>query len=349
MRLGAATVGDYAGGMSRYGHFDDRRREYVITRPDTPLPWLNYIGQDELFGICTQTAGGYSFWKDARLRRLTRYRYNNVPLDSDGRVLYVKQGDVLWNPGWKPTRTPLDAFECRHGLGYTRITSRKAGIEVEQLVFVPPHENIEIWKVTVRNRSKRHQSLTLFSFVEYHPELGEISSYPPGYKENGSVFSHSNTWLQIGWCLLGEGERALDYYLSLCPSAKQDLAVYRSEPYVYPQMTAGFEAPTPGEAKNSWLTGTAAWSFVAASQYILGIRPDFDGLRVDPCIPKRWQGFTVRRKFRGVEYTIEVKNPQRLSRGIDSLLVDGKPVKGNLVPALPEDRNTVKVEATLGT
>lgn len=814
--------------MSSYGHFDDRHREYVITRPDTPLPWLNYIGQDEFFGICTQTAGGYSFWKDARLRRLTRYRYNNVPMDNDGRILYVKQGDVIWNPGWKPTRTALDAFECRHGLGYTRITGRKAGIEVEQLVFVPPHENVEIWKVSVRNRSKRPQTLTLFAFVEfcfyealndmanyqrtfslgevevegagiyhkteyrerrnhytffgctraidgfdtardafvgvhrglhdpeavlegqcrnsmahgwnpigaqqinlalrpgqeetfafllayveqgdlpkfdapfvlnksrgrallrcyavpteidlafatlkarwdellsvytaprvpnkhlqrtvntwnqyqvmatfnlsrstslyetgisrgmgyrdsnqdllgfvhlnpprarqrildlagtqfadgtcfhqyqpltkrgnadigsgfnddplwlllstcgyvretadaailtencgyadqpgspatlldhletsiqytlrhrgphglpligradwndclnlncfstkpdesyqltgditnsvaesvmiaglflyaardlarlyhwlkrpedaarvegyyadmlqtvethawdgewylrafdtrqnpigsatceegqiyvesqawcvlggagldngrarqallsvsrhlyrrglgavllwpayskYHPELGEISSYPPGYKENGSVFSHSNTWLQIGWCLLGEGERALDYYLSLCPSAKKDHLIYRSEPYVYPQMTSGFESPNPGEGKNSWLTGTAAWSFVAASQYILGIRPDFDGLRVDPCIPKRWKGFTVKRKFRGVEYTIEVNNPQRLAKGIESLVVDGKPIKGNLVPPPPEGQTSVKVEATLG-
>ena len=814
--------------MSTYGHFDDRNREYVITRPDTPLPWLNYIGQDEFFGICTQTAGGYSFWKDARLRRLTRYRYNSVPMDADGRVLYIKQGDTIWNPSWKPVRTPLDAFECRHGLGYTRIKSRKDGVEVEQLIFVPPHENVEIWKVTLRNRTKQRKQLTLFSFVEfcfyealndmanyqrtyslgeveveasgiyhkteyrerrnhytffgctrhidgydtsrdefvgvhrglhdpqavvegqcrnsiahgwnpigahqinlelrpgqeetcafllayveqgdlpkfngpsvlnksrgrallrcyaipteidmafatlkarwdellsiyhapkvpnphlqrtvntwnqyqvmatfnlsrstslyeagisrgmgyrdsnqdllgfvhldparsrqrildlagtqlsdgtchhqyqpltkrgnadigsgfnddplwlilstcgylretadasildeicgyadkpnsdatlldhlettiqytlkhrgphglpligradwndclnlncfstkpdesyqltgditnsvaestmiaglylyaardlaalyrwmgrgedadrvggyyadmlktveqtawdgewyvrafdtrhnpvgsrkraegkiyiesqawcviggagrengrarkalaavdkhlyrrglgaallwpaystYRRELGEISSYPPGYKENGSVFSHSNTWIQIGWCMLGEGDRALEYYLSLCPSAKKDHDVYRSEPYVYPQMTSSFMAARPGEAKNSWLTGTAAWSFVAASQYILGIRPDYDGLRVDPCIPKQWKGFSVKRKFRGIEYVIEVKNPRHLSRGVKSLRVNGKRLKGNLVPPHGDGYNSVKVEATLG-
>ena len=813
----------------KYGHFDDPNREFVITRPDTPLPWLNMLGQDEFFGLCTQTAGGYSFWKDARLRRLTRYRYNNVPMDNDGRCLYVKQGRTIWNPGWKPVRTPLDAYECRHGLGYTRITGRKGGLEVEQLMFVPPGENVEIWRIAVRNRSRKRQQCTLFSFVEfcffealndmtnyqrtysigeveidgpaifhkteyrerrdhytlfactrpvdgsdtsrdafvgvhhglhdpqavlagkctnsrahgwnpvgafqvnlvlqpgaeeqfafllgyveqgdrpkfdapfvmnktrgrellarfssltaidaafaavkarwgellsvyqapkvpnghlrrmvntwnqvqvmatfnlsrstsgyetgigrgmgfrdsnqdvlgfvhllpararqrildiaatqladgtcfhqyqpltkkgnadagtgfnddplwlvlstcayvretgdatilhepigcadqpgskttllehlelsvaytlrhrgphglpligradwndclnlncfssqpnesfqttanagrgdvaesvmiaglflyaardlaalyrwlrreadaarldthytdmlhtietqawdgewytrafdaesrpvgskvcaegklfiesqawcvlggagrdngrarqalnavdrhlyrrdlgcalqwppyseYHLELGEVSSYPPGYKENAGVFSHNNTWIHIGWTILGEGEKALDYYLSICPSAKKDHDVYRSEPYVYAQMTASQFSPTPGEAKNSWLTGTAAWSLVVASQYILGVRPDYDGLRVDPCVPKRWRGFTVRRKFRGVEYAIEVKNPHGVCKGVKSLAVDGRKVPGDLIPAPADGRRTVRVEAILG-
>ena len=813
----------------KYGHFDDPNREFVITRPDTPLPWLNMLGQDEFFGLCTQTAGGYSFWKDARLRRLTRYRYNNVPMDNDGRCLYVKQGRTIWNPGWKPVRTPLDAYECRHGLGYTRITGRKGGVEVEQLMFVPPGENVEIWRIAVRNRSRKRQKLTLFSFVEfcffealndmtnyqrtysigeveidgpaiyhkteyrerrdhytlfactrpvdgydtsrdafvgvhhglhdpqavlagqctnsrahgwnpvgafqvnlelkpgaeeqfafllayveqgdqpkfdapsvmnktrgrellarlsdlatidaafaavkarwgellsvyqapkvpnehlrrmvntwnqvqvmatfnlsrsssgyetgigrgmgfrdsnqdvlgfvhllpararqrildiaatqladgtcfhqyqpltkkgnadagsgfnddplwlvlstcayvretgdatilhepigcadqpgskttllehleisfaytlrhrgphglpligradwndclnlncfstqpnesfqttanagrgdvaesvmiaglflyaahdlaalyrwlkretdaaridvhhaemldtietqawdggwytrafdaesrpvgskvcaegklfiesqawcvlggagrdngrarralaavdqhlyrrglgcalqwppyseYHLELGEISSYPPGYKENAGVFSHNNTWIDIGWTILGEGEKALDYYLSICPSAKRNHDVYRSEPYVYAQMTASQFSPTPGEAKNSWLTGTAAWALIVASQYILGVRPDFDGLRVDPCVPKKWRRFTVVRKFRGVEYTIEVKNPHGVCKGVQSLVVDGRKVPGDLIPAPLDGRRTVKVEASLG-
>ncbi len=114
-----------------YGAFDDAAREYVIRRPDTPLPWLNYLGQDDLFGLCTNTGGGYTFWRDARLRRLTRYRYNDVPLDSGGRYLYVHDDGTVWNPGWKPMKTPLDRYECRHGLGYTRITGAKGGIEVE--------------------------------------------------------------------------------------------------------------------------------------------------------------------------------------------------------------------------
>jgi cellobiose phosphorylase len=814
--------------MAQYGNFDDPNREFVITRPDTPLPWLNMLGQDEFFGICTQTAGGYSFWKDARLRRLTRYRYNNNPMDNDGRFLYIKQGKSIWNPGWKPVRTELDRFECRHGLGYTRITGRKAGIEVEQLIFVPPDENVEVWKVTVRNVSRKPQRLSLFSFVEfcffealndmtnyqrtysigeveiegaaiyhkteyrerrnhytlfgctravagydtsrdafvgvhhglhdpqavlrgkcsnshahgwnpigahqidlaikpgqsetfafvlayveqgdlpkfdapfvmnkakgravlrkysdlavvegafgalhqrwedllstfqakqvpnmhlqrmvnvwnqvqcmatfnlsrstsgyetgigrgmgyrdsnqdilgfvhllpsrarqrildiastqlsdgtcfhqyqpltkkgnadvgggfnddplwlilstcayiretgdksilgeacgyadqpgskdsllhhietsiaytlrnrgphglplighadwndclnlncfskepnesfqvtgdiagskaesvmiaglflyaarelsglyrflgspgdavrvdgyyaamlktveeqawdgdwytrafdaesrpvgsksceegkifiesqawcvlggagadngrakkalhsvekylyqpklgcalqwppystYHLELGEVSSYPPGYKENAGVFTHNNTWIHIGWTLLGDGQRALDYYLSICPSAKKDHDVYRSEPYVYSQMTASQFSPTPGEAKNSWLTGTAAWSFVVGSQYILGIRPEFDGLRVDPCIPGTWKGFTVRRKFRGVVYTITVGNPAGRSKGIKTLVVDGRKIPGNLIPVPADGTTEVKVLATLG-
>jgi len=815
--------------MATYGSFDDAQREFVITRPDTPLPWLNYLGQDEYFGMVTQTAGGYSFWKDAKLRRLTRYRYNNNPMDNDGRFLYVKQGKSVWNPGWKPTRAKLDAFECRHGLGYSRITGKKDGVEVEQLMFVPPGENLEVWKVTVRNKTKKAQKLSLFSFVEfcsfealndmtnyqrtysigeveiedgviyhkteyrerrnhytlfgctrkiagydtsrdafvgvhnslgdpkavlagkctnsraygwnpvgahqvdlslkpgaeetfafvlayvdqgdlkkfdapfvlnktkgreimarfadlagidtafaavkarweellsnyqapkvpnlplqrmvntwnqaqvmatfnlsrstsgyetgigrgmgyrdsnqdilgflhllpararqrildiaatqlsdgtcyhqyqpltkkgnadagsgfnddplwlilstcayiretgdttilseqigcadkpgskdtlldhlelsvaytlkhrgphglpligradwndclnlncfsdqpnesfqttankgkgdvaesvmiaglflyatrdlsalyrflkqeddakridghyaamletvetqawdgawytrafdsygkpvgsktceegkiyiesqawcvlggagqtngrakkalqavekylykpglgcalqyppystYHLELGEVSSYPPGYKENAGVFSHNNTWIHIGWTMFGDGERALDYYLSICPAAKPDHDVYRSEPYVYAQMTASQFSPTPGEAKNSWLTGTAAWSFVVASQYILGIRPDFDGLRVDPCVPKAWKGFTVQRKFRGVTYTIEVKNPKGKSKGVKSLVVDGQKVAGNVLPLPTDGRTAVKVEVTLG-
>jgi cellobiose phosphorylase len=814
--------------MAQYGYFDDTQREFVITRPDTPLPWLNMLGQDEFYGICTQTAGGYSFWKDARLRRLTRYRYNNNPMDNDGRFLYVKQGKSVWNPGWKPVRATLDAFECRHGLGYTRIKGRKGGVEVEQLIFVPPDENVELWKVTVRNVSKSAQKLSLFSFVEfcffealndmtnyqrtysigevevdgsaiyhkteyrerrnhytlfgctrpiagfdtsrdafvgvhhglhdpqavlagrcsnshahgwnpvgahqvdltlkpgasetfafvlayveqgdlpkfdapfvmnkargrgilakysdisvvddafsalqrrwgdllstyqatqvpnthlqrtvniwnqvqcmatfnlsrstsgyetgigrgmgyrdsnqdilgfvhmlpvrarqrildiastqlsdgtcfhqyqpltkkgnadvgggfnddplwlilstcayiretgdtgilgeacgyadkpgsrdtllhhietsiaftlknrgphglplighadwndclnlncfskepnesfqvtgdiagskaesvmiaglflyaarelsglyrflgapgdaarldgyyadmlktveeqawdgawytrafdaesrpvgsksceegkifiesqgwcvmggagagngrarkalmsvekhlyrpqlgcalqwppystYHLELGEVTSYPPGYKENAGVFTHNNTWIHIGWALLGDGKRALEYYLSICPSAKKDHDVYRSEPYVYSQMTASQFSPTPGEGKNSWLTGTAAWSFVVGSQYILGVRPEFDGLRIDPCIPGTWKGFTVQRRFRGVMYTVTVRNPRRKSKGVKTLLVDGRRVEGNVVPLPTDGRTAVKVEAVLG-
>ncbi|PTY06211.1 glycosyl transferase [Opitutaceae bacterium EW11] len=815
--------------MPTYGHFDDKRREYVITRPDTPLPWLNYLGQDEYFGMVTQTSGGYSFWKDAKLRRLTRYRYNNNPMDNDGRFLYVKQGKSIWNPGWKPTRAKLDAFECRHGLGYTQITGRKDGVEVSQLMFVPPGENLEVWKISVRNKTRTTQKLSLFSYVEfcffealndmtnyqrtysigeveiegsaiyhkteyrerrnhytlfgctrkvdaydtsrdafvgvhnslgdpkavlagkctnshaygwnpigaqqinltlkpgaeetfafvlayveqgdlpkfdapfvlnktkgreilarysdmatvdaafgavkqrwedllsvyqatkvpseplarmvntwnqaqcmatfnlsrstsgyetgigrgmgyrdsnqdilgfvhllpdrarqrildiaatqlsdgtcyhqyqpltkkgnaeigggfnddplwlilstcayiretgdatildeqigyadvagskdtllhhletsmaytrrnrgphglpligradwndclnlncfsdqpnesfqttankakgdvaesvmiaglflyaardlsalyrylqrepdaqrmdgfhaemlevvesqawdgawytrafdnfsnpvgsksckegkiyiesqawcvlggagqtngrakkalqavdkylyrpglgcalqypaysdYHLELGEVSSYPPGYKENAGVFSHNNTWIHIGWTMLGEGDKALDYYLSICPAAKPDHDVYRSEPYVYAQMTASHLSPTPGEAKNSWLTGTAAWSFVVASQYILGVQPDFTGLRIDPCVPKAWKGFTVTRKYRGVTYTIEVKNPKGKSKGVKSLVVDGVKVAGNVIPVPADGTTAVKVEVTLG-
>ena len=153
--------------MNPYGHFDDERREYVITRPDTPLPWINYLGCEEFFGIVSNTGGGYCFYRDARLRRLTRYRYNNVPLDSNGRYLYVRDGDVVWNPTWKPTRTPLDMYECRHGLGYTRVAGGKGGIEVETTYFVPLGQTCEVWDVRVRNSGPAPKSIQLFGFVEW--------------------------------------------------------------------------------------------------------------------------------------------------------------------------------------
>jgi len=801
-----------------YGHFDDSSREFVITRPDTPLPWLNYLGQDDFFGLCTNCAGGYTFWRDAKLRRLTRYRYNNVPMDLGGRYLYVRDGETVWNPMWKPCRTPLDKYECRHGLGYTRITAEKDGLEVEILFFIPPGETAEIWQATVRNKSASKKSVKLFSFVEfclfealndmtnyqrtysigevevegpcifhktefrerrdhytlfgctrpvdgfdtsrdafvgvhnglhdpkavlagactnsiahgwnpvgahqinldlapgaeetfafvlayvdqtgtekftapgvmnkslgtalvrkfgeagsvaaafgslrefwdgllagfqvkspdanmdrmvnvwnqyqcmstfnlsrsaslfetgigrgmgfrdsnqdllgfvhmiaprarqrildiaatqlsdgtcyhqyqpltkkgnaevggdfyddhlwlilstcayiketgdfsileesvgyadtpgsgesllhhletsiaytmakrgphglplighadwndclnlncfstepnesfqtagdvagstaesvmiaglflyasrelgalyramgresdasrldagyttmlgaieeqawdgewyrraydaagnpvgsalcdegkifiesqawcvlggagadngraakalesvhkhlftkdgiilqqpayatYHKELGEVSSYPPGYKENAGIFCHNNTWIHLALCLVGDGDRALEYYLSICPPTKP-VETYRCEPYVYAQMIAGRDSATPGEAKNSWLTGTAAWTLVAATQGILGIRPGYSALDVDPCIPRDWPGFRVVREFRGATYDITITNPRRHSKGILSLNVDGKTIAGSAIPLAPAGATVV--------
>ena len=185
------------------------------------------------------------------------------------------------------------------------------------------------------------------AFTGYHLELGEVTSYPPGYKENAGIFSHNNTWIHLGWCLLGDGDRALEYYLSICPSAQADIETYRAEPYVYAQMIAGSDAATPGEAKNSWLTGTAAWTFVTVSQGILGIKPDYDGLRIDPCIPPGWSSYSVTRRFRGVTYEISVSNPDGVSTGVRSLTVDGREVDGNVVP-LAEGSDRVVVEVVLG-
>jgi len=187
------------------------------------------------------------------------------------------------------------------------------------------------------------------AYSDYHVELGEVSSYPPGYKENGGIFCHNNTWINLAWCQLGEGDRALEYYLSICPSAKESqIETYRCEPYVYAQMIAGKDAATFGEAKNTWLTGTAAWTFLTVSQGLLGICPDFNGLRIDPCIPKEWDGFTVLRKFRGVTYEITVKNPKHVSKGVSQLVVDGKIIGGNVIPLGSNNNLTVKVDVSLG-
>ncbi len=151
----------------QFGHFDDANREYVITNPATPWPWINYLGNEDFFSLISNTAGGYSFYKDAKFRRLTRYRYNNIPMDNGGRYFYIKDGDEVWNPGWKPCKTKVDSYECRHGMSYTRITSSKNGVEASVLFFVPLHTWAEVQKVTLRNNSNEKKSLKLFSFAEW--------------------------------------------------------------------------------------------------------------------------------------------------------------------------------------
>nr|MCR5243015.1 glycosyl transferase [Prevotella sp.] len=187
----------------RYGHFDDQHREYVITDPRTPWPWINYLGNEDFFSLISNTAGGYSFYKDAKFRRITRYRYNNVPMDNGGRYFYIKEetlpqplpigrggdspascnketqgictppsqggagGGSVWSPGWKPTKTPLDFYECRHGMGYTRITGRKNGVEASVLFFVPLKTWAEVQKLTLTNQSQEVKRLKLFSFEEW--------------------------------------------------------------------------------------------------------------------------------------------------------------------------------------
>ena len=151
----------------RFGYFDDERREYVITDPRTPWPWINYLGSEEFFSLISQTAGGYSFFRDAKYRRLTRYRYNNVPMDDGGRYFYINDGGTLWSPGWKPCRTELDHYECRHGMGYSEITGEKNGVRASVLFFVPPGDNTELHRVRLENRSGEQRRFKLFSMLEW--------------------------------------------------------------------------------------------------------------------------------------------------------------------------------------
>ena len=798
----------------QYGHFDDLAREYVITRPDTPSPWINYLGSETFFTLMSNTSGGYSFYKDARMLRLTRYRYNNVPTDAGGQYFYINDGGSVWTPGWMPVKADMDRYECRHGLGYTRITGEKAGLKAEQLSFVPRGVDALVTRVKLTNDSDATKEVSLFSFVEfcqwnaqddstnfqrnfstgeveiegsaiyhkteyrerrdhyalfwadrpcdafdtardaflgvygsparpqavfgggctnsiahgwqpiaaeqfdftllpgqsesvifglgyienaqeekwespgvvnktrahammaryagdeafdaalgalgaywegllgayrlcsgdekldrmvniwnqyqcmvtfnmsrsasyyesgmgrgmgfrdscqdllgfvhmiperarerildiaatqfpdgsayhqyqpltkkgnlavgsgfnddplwliagtdaylretgdwsildesvdfdndpslaqpllehlrrsfnytrthlgphglpligradwndclnlncfsehpgesfqitgpsegpvaesvfiagmfvkygrawtaicrrlgledeaaagdeaiaavekaaldagwdgawfrrafdafgnvvggkdceegkifiepqgmcvmagigkdsgeaakalesvkehldtkygivllqpaytrYHLELGEITSYPPGYKENAGIFCHNNPWIVCAEAELGHGERAFELYRRTAPAYIEELSeIHRTEPYVYSQMIAGRDAPSFGEAKNSWLTGTAAWTFVSVSQAILGLKPELDGLRVDPCIPASWRRFTVCRRFRGAVYEICVENPDGVQHGVKEVLVDGELQPGTLLPVRP--------------
>jgi cellobiose phosphorylase len=812
----------------RYGHFDDEAREYVITRPDTPLPWINYLGSEAYFGIISNTAGGYSFYRDARLRRLTRYRYNNAPLDLGGRYVYLRDDESgeYWSPSWQPTQRDLEDYSCRHGLGYSIIGSKYRGIRTETLYFVPLGENLEVWRIRVTNERPAPARLSLFSSIEwclwealddntnfqrnysigqvevvdgviyhkteyrerrdhfaflacsaplagfdterdaflgpyrgwdrpivveqgkttdsiahgwqpmgshhvkldlapgetrevivllgyqvnpknqkfdppgsqtidkkrvkpiidrylqpaavqkafedlrdywtrmldivqvqtgnehidrmvniwnayqcmvtfnmsrsaslfesgigrgmgfrdsnqdllgfvhmvpararerildiagtqlptggayhqyqpltkrgndavgsgfnddpawlvlavaaylketgdttildepvpydsapgtetplyehlqrclqytldrigphglpligradwndclnlncfsetpgetfqttenkaggvaesvfigglvvleatelaaiaglrgdaaevrrstetaasltkvvetagwdgewfrraydyfgkvvgskecdegqifiepqgmcivagiglenglagtalasvrerlatphgivlnqpaytyYHVELGEISTFPQGYKENAGVFCHTNPWVMIAEARAGNGEGALDYYLRINPSVREAISdVHRCEPFVYAQMISGKDAPVHGEAKNSWLSGTAAWNFVAISQWILGIRAEHDGLRIDPVLPADWEGFKATRRFRGATYAITVHKPKGATGRVTRLSVDGRPIEGSLVPLPTRPDQSVEVEA----
>ena len=810
----------------KFGHFDDDAREYVITTPRTPLPWINYLGSEAFFSLVSHTAGGYSFYKDAKLRRITRYRYNNVPADSNGRYYYIKEGSAIWNPGWQPTQTELDFYECRHGLGYSIITGKKSRLAARLELFVPVGDNCEIDRLVLTNESDAPKSFTVFSYVEfclwnavddstnfqrnfstgevevegstiyhkteyrerrdhyalytvnapvdgfdtsrdaflgawrsnanpevvekgactnshahgwapvgvhqinvtlnpgesrsliymlgyienpqeekwaapgvinktrahelmaryandaqvdealaklhahwnnllstyavrssdekldrmvniwnqyqcmvtfnmsrsasyyesgtgrgmgfrdscqdllgfvhlipararerildiaatqfpdgsayhqyqpltkkgnmdvgsgfnddplwliaavyaylgetgdmsildeqvdfdndhtlaqpllehlrrsfgyltthkgphglpligradwndclnlncfsdtpgesfqttgpsegpvaesvfiagmyvkygnefaeildatnhadeaaavrdevakmehaaltagwdgkwfrraydayghvvggqeceegqifiepqgmcvmagigvntgeavtalqsvqtrldtkygivllqpaytkYHLELGEISSYPPGYKENAGIFCHNNPWVSCAETVVGHGDRAFEIYKKTCPAYIEDISeIHRTEPYVYSQMVAGCDAATFGEAKNSWLTGTAAWTFVDVSQYILGIQPTLAGLKIDPCLPHEMDGFTLRRVWRGATYEITVDNTAHAEKGVASMTVNGQPVPTNTLSPAPAG-TTVQVKVVMG-
>ncbi|NLG83362.1 MAG: glycosyl transferase, partial [Firmicutes bacterium] len=151
----------------KYGYFDDTAREYVVTTPRTPLPWINYLGMEEFFGLISNTGGGYCFFKDARLRRILRYRYNNIPLDGNGRYFYIKDGPEIWNPGWQPVQSELDFYECRHGLGYTKITGVRSRLRAEVLFFVPLGTNAEIHRLRLRNEGTTKKEIEVFSFIEW--------------------------------------------------------------------------------------------------------------------------------------------------------------------------------------
>ena len=184
------------------------------------------------------------------------------------------------------------------------------------------------------------------AFTKYLVEYGEISSYPAGYKENAGIFCHNNPWVIIGETVLGRGDYAWDYYRKICPSyTEENSARHKVEPYVYSQMIAGKDAARPGEAKNSWLTGTAAWNWYAITQYILGIKPSYGGIEIDPCICSEWKEYKVTRRFRGSVYEITVKNPDGVCKGVREILLDGQPLNGNVVPQAP---GTHTVLVTLG-
>ena len=199
---------------------------------------------------------------------------------------------------------------------------------------------------SVRQRLETKYGIVLLNpaYQTYHLNLGEISSYPPGYKENAGIFCHNNPWVIFAETVVGHGDRAFELYKKTCPAFLEEISeIHRTEPYVYCQMVAGKDAPTFGEGKNSWLTGTAAWTFTVVTEGILGLRPDYDGLLVDPCIPKDSDGFKADRRFRGTLLHIDVRNPEHIEKGVKELRVSGKPVSGNKICVSGESELNVEV------
>ncbi len=210
-------------------------------------------------------------------------------------------------------------------------------------------DRAEITLDSIKKHLDTKYGIVLFdpAFSEYHPELGYVSVFPGGLKENAAIFCHTNPWAMVAEAITGRAANAFKYWKTIAPAANNEIAdKHWTEPYVYSQMIAGKAHKDFGQAKNSWLTGTAAWNFVAISQYILGVRATFDGLMIDPCIPSSWKGFTVSREFRGTRYNFTVKNPSKASKGIKKLTVDGKEIKGNIVP-IEKNKKEVNVEVVM--
>ena len=251
----------------RFGHFDDKNREYVITDPRTPWPWINYLGNEDFFSLVSNTAGGYSFFKDAKFRRITRYRYNGVPMDAGGTYFYIKDGDCVWNPGWKPCKTALDGYECRHGMGYTRITGEKNAVRASLLTFVPLGTHAQVLKLSLGNNSKKAKRLKLFSFVEWC--LWNASTDMENFQHNfstGEVEIEGSTVYHKT-----EYKERRDHYAFYSVNAKIDGFDTDRESFL--GLYNGFDDPqavTKGKCSGSVAHG---WSPIAAHQLNIRLKP----------------------------------------------------------------------------
>ena len=253
--------------MNTFGHFDDSAREYVITNPATPWPWINYMGTEDFFSLISNTAGGYCFCKDAKFRRILRYRYNGVPMDAGGRYYYIKDGDTVWNPGWKPCKTELDSYECRHGMGYTRVTGEKDGLKADVLFFVPIGHRCEVHRVKLTNTGKVRKSFRLYSFVEWC--LWNASTDMENFQRNlstgqveidGNVLYHKT-----------EYRERRDHYAFFGVNRKFDGFDTDRETFI--GMYNGFEAPQQVLAGTSGDSVAHGWSPVASHRFDLTLEP----------------------------------------------------------------------------
>lgn len=251
----------------RFGHFDDEKREYVIETPKTPYPWINYLGSESFFGLVSNTAGGYCFYRDARYRRLTRYRYNNVPVDEGGRYFYIKDGDDTWTPSWRPMKKELERYECRHGMGYTKISSARGGVGVETLMFVPVGHNCEVHQVTVTNEGQAAKTVKLFSFVEFclWNALDDMTNFQRNFN-TGEVEIEGSTIYHVT-----EYRERRDHYAFYHVNAP--LAGFDTDRHSFLGLYNGFgeaQVPLSGEPRNSRASG---WHPIASHCLDVALAP----------------------------------------------------------------------------
>ena len=253
--------------MISFGHFDDSSREYVITNPATPWPWINYMGTEDFFSLISNTAGGYCFCKDAKFRRILRYRYNGVPIDDGGRYYYIKDGDTVWNPGWKPCKTELDFYECRHGMGYTRVTGEKDGLKADVLFFVPIGHRCEVHRVRLTNTGATKKSFQFYSFVEWC--LWNASTDMENFQRNlstgeveieGNVLYHKT-----------EYRERRDHYAFF--GVNRNFDGFDTERETFIGMYNGFDAPQQVLAGTSGNTRAHGWSPIASHRFDLTLEP----------------------------------------------------------------------------
>jgi cellobiose phosphorylase len=269
---------------------------------------------------------------------------------NDYEAMKAKFNESCWDGEWfvrwfDANDTPLGSKTNKYGKIYINAQSWSviAG-------FASPEKaRRALDSVKEKLNTSKGIKLSTPGFNGYDTAYGGITTYPPGAKENGGIFLHSNPWVMIAETIMGNGEMAYMYYDQINPAKKNDIIdEYECEPYVYPQNILGDEHPQFGLARNSWLSGTSSWTYQAATKYILGILPQYDGLMIDPCIPKSWDGFSIDRYFRGALYKIVVKNPGHVSKGVGKVLVNGKQISGNIVAAA-KSGETVNVEVTLAS
>ncbi len=264
-------------------------------------------------------------------------------------TIKARVNEVAWDGEWyirafDDAGNPVGSSKCKEGKIFLNAQSWAV------ISQIAPEDRALTCMDSVKKHLDTKYGIMLLAppYTKYYSELGGISTFTPGLKENASIFCHSNPWAIIAECILGRGDRAYEYYKKLAPTTKNEIAeIHMAEPYVYSQMIAGRDHPKFGEAKNSWLTGTAAWMMKASTDWILGLRPQYHGLLVDPCIPKKWAGFRVTRRFRNAVYDVKVENPEHVSKGVKSVTVDGKPLETNLLPVFA-DRKRHVVKVTMG-